>query len=154
MRRNGPQLQYTLDMPRSIVWIAFAEPEMMSGWWGEARMEPRAGGEFRLELRVTDGTLAILGRLTRVTEPRLLELTAPAFGTLTVTLDEAPGGTRGSSTALGVSMDRYPLDLREVPASTAAVAARWDAHVADLVNLLHGHPVEWDGAARHRSSGW
>jgi hypothetical protein len=150
---------YTIDMPPSIVWIALAEPEMMSGWWGETRLEPWPGGAFRIELR-GGGSVDVTGTVERIRGPAELVLRTVELGRVRFALESLPGGTRGTSTTLTVEIDRYPLapvarpspHLATRAASSAAVHTRWDAHITDLTNLLHGHPVDWTGSGRQRST--
>lgn len=153
MLREGYLFEFMIDMPRSIVWIAFAEAEMMSGWWGEAKFASEPGAGFSLDLLVADGTLAVTGRIERVAEPQLFEVSAPAFGTLSVRLAEVPGGTRGVSTRLTVATDRYPSSVDGSAAVPATARARWEGHIDDLIAVLSGHPVDWDAAERRRGTG-
>jgi uncharacterized protein YndB with AHSA1/START domain len=140
-------------MPPTIVWIALAESEMISGWWGEAEMDARPGGQFRILLLVTGGTVCVTGRVARLEEPGLVELSTDVLGTVRFLLEEAPGGTRGSSTLLTVELDSYPMSFRGNAAPPAVVVAQWEEHIDDLVALLYGRPVDWESWKRRHSAG-
>jgi uncharacterized protein YndB with AHSA1/START domain len=146
-------------MPASIVWIALAESELISGWWGEAQLEPWPGGTFRIALQLGDGTHEVAGRVARIEEPVSLVLDTDEFGDMAFTLEAVAGGTRGASTVLSIALDSYPAAAQAPVGPVAAepvdvaVRARWDAHITNLVFLLHGHPADWGVAAVQRRTG-
>jgi uncharacterized protein YndB with AHSA1/START domain len=168
VRTPGFVAQYTLDMPPLIVWIALAEAEMMSGWWGEARLEPWPCGAFGIELRLdagriaqasdapdlseapvgarvpegVRGTVVVDGVVERIVEPVELVLRTVQLGRVRFALEALAGGTRGTSTVLHVEIDEYPVLVREC----------WDTHIADLGQVLLGHPVDWRTSTRSRRS--
>jgi uncharacterized protein YndB with AHSA1/START domain len=83
------------------VFAFFVEPERLVRWMGaNARLDPRPGGEFRVEY--SDGGVA-LGTFVAVERPRRVAFTwgwedpadpiRPGASTVEVTLTEADGGT-------------------------------------------------------------
>jgi hypothetical protein len=146
-------------MPASIVWIALAESELISGWWGEARLEAWPGGAFCIALQLADGTHEVTGRVVRIEEPESLVLDTDRLGRVAFTLEAVAGGTRGASTTLSIGLDGYPVSGRGVVGTVrpepvdVALRARWNAHIDDLVLLLHGHPADWGARSGQRSPG-
>lgn len=130
--------QRTIDLPPVIVWDAFVDPDLLAGWLGTVRVHPTDPPTFDLAWPGTDsrprtsGTVVsmrpLLG-LSVVTEAREID----------VSLAEAAGGPRGTSTA---------LTIRLRPGVEAAFAAglrdRVETRLDWLAGLLHGHPVDWD----------
>lgn len=70
------------------------------------------------------------------------------FSEAQVSIDEVPGGTRGSSTRVAVEV-RLPD-----PRFETALLATWQTRLDQLENLLRGHPTVWGAEqaapARHR----
>ncbi len=41
-------VEHEVDLPRAIVWDAFLDPELVSGWLADAVIVPEEGGEYNL----------------------------------------------------------------------------------------------------------
>lgn len=95
------QRELRIEAPPDSVFAFFVEPERLVRWMGSsARLDPRPGGEFRVEY--ADGSVAI-GTFVAVERPRHVAFTwgwqdpndplRPGSSTVDVTLTEADGGT-------------------------------------------------------------
>ncbi len=135
-----------LDLPRVIVWDALVDPVLLSGWLGEADIEPVPGGRFDVRPGAPAARRpAGLGRgvVVAIAAPGELEVESAgedgdASMRLRVVLDDVPGGPRDRSTEITVTVTTAtPLpDPEEVGAS-------WRTHLDLLTGLLHGRVVDW-----------
>jgi uncharacterized protein YndB with AHSA1/START domain len=144
---HGLQLARLIDLPRVIVWDALVDPVLLSGWLGDADVDLREGGRFRLHPGAPDGrrpTGLRKGRIVAITPPEGLEIrsdvdAAGVASRLRFRLGDVPGGPRDRSTALTVTLSSTtPL------AHPAETRATWLTHLDLLRELLHGRPVDWD----------
>ncbi len=88
------------DLPRSIVWDAIVDDELVAGWLAEARIDARVGGEYVLEWMTWERPLTTVG-VIRALQPRtFLAVDTDNIGSFEFTLVPVPGGTRGESTDL------------------------------------------------------
>jgi uncharacterized protein YndB with AHSA1/START domain len=120
VRNSGASVSRLIDLPRVIVWDAFVDPELVSGWFDG------------------DAPLAAEGELRELREPELLVIDSAASGALEITLEEVPEGTRGTSTLVTVELP----EVADHATSLRAVAC-WGARLDQLAGLLRGHPVDW-----------
>jgi len=116
-----------IELPRVIVWDALVDDDLVPGW-----LHPVA--------RLADDA-----SLLEADEPRLLVSSGPVLGAVRISLAEAPGGPRGSSTDLRVELGAE-IEPRFAPPWIAA----WSTRIDQLEDLLRGHPVDWDTWERDR----
>lgn len=126
-----------LEFPRVIVWDALVDADLVSGWLAEAEIVPEIGGDYVLRWVLAPGAPQTRGRVQVLERPERLEVTA-ADQSLRFDLDELPGGNRGTSTRLRVTV-RFEL----APLAPARVKADWLTRLDQLRDLLYGHPVNW-----------
>ena len=121
-----------------IVWDALVDADLVAGWLGDARIEPVVGGRYDLAWLGTPEITATSGKITRLEQPTSLVVVTDAHGTLDFSLTEVPGGPRGTSTVIeltvGVDIEhRFEARVRRV----------WLDALDQLDALLHGHPADW-----------
>ena len=134
------------DLPPAIVWDALADPVLISGWLGDARIDPHVGGRYHLRFRAPlDRQPGPLGEchVTRWSEPYSLEFESTPdrsgdWVRVRFVLEDVPGGPRNRSTLLHLSVGS-PFATLEDNRQKAA----WMLHLDLLRELLHGHPVDW-----------
>lgn len=127
------RLECALDLPRSIVWAALVDPELVGGW-----LHPNdrlATGTSPVEFREPDDPAA----------PAVLEVISPSFGDLRIVLTRREGGTRGESTELH-------LTVSDEWGRRSEREALWKLRLDQLAALLRGHPVDWQSWARENSA--
>lgn len=127
-----------VDLPRIIVWDAFVDPELVSGWLAEAVIVPEVGGEYNLTWLHRVGQPDTFGRIAALWTPELLVVDTTNLGRLEFTLHELPGGMRGTSTLI-----RVEVGMAGDPVLAERVAEQWRVHLEQLEQLLRGHPVVW-----------
>ncbi len=146
-----------LDLPRGIVWDAFVDPVLVSGWLGEADIDAAVGGRFDVRPGAPAGRRPLEPgpvRILRIAAPGTLEI-EPAghpHGPATrirIMLEDVPGGPRDRSTVLTVTVSSsvpfpHPEEAR----------AAWLTHLDALRDLLHGHPADWDSWAAEWEPVW
>jgi hypothetical protein len=114
------------DLPRSIVWDAFVDADLVEGW-----LPPRA----------------LAGEVTTLEPLERMVVRVDGGVILDFRLVELEGGTRGSGTEVTVIASGYESD--------ADAVTEWSGYLANLERLLRGHPVDWshwqggDSAAAH-----
>lgn len=133
----------------AIVWDALVDPDLVSGWLGEAAIGPELGGQYRFRPVAGGRGGSWEGRVTRFEPFAYLEATTRDGESLLFCLSEAAGGSRGTSTA--VTLD---IMLPVEPASAAMMAADWTTNLDQLANLLRGHPVDWWNGKRDQVATW
>ena len=133
----------------TIVWDALIDADLVSGWLADALIDPQLGGEYTLRWLNSDSAASDAGRIERCEPYSELEVQSATFGTLRFTLDQVPGGSRGTSTLLSVDITT-PTE----PAFAARVRADWLTNLDQLADLLRGHPVDWENWARDRAGAW
>jgi hypothetical protein len=117
------------DLPRSIVWDAFVDADLVEGW-----LPPRSlAGEVTALEPLERMVVEVDGGI--ILDFRLLEL---------------QGGTRGTGTQVTVIATGYE--------SEPEASATWGEYLANLERLLRGHPVDWshwqgDGSAAAHDAG-
>jgi uncharacterized protein YndB with AHSA1/START domain len=146
-----------LDLPRGIVWDALVDPVLVSGWLGEAEIDPVPGGRFDVSPGAPEHRRpAALGRgvVVAMAAPRELEVeSAEEAGAAPVrirfVLDDVPGGPRDRSTAITVTVTSPTPFARPEEAGAA-----WLTHLDLLHDLLHGRIADWDRWAADREPAW
>lgn len=118
-----------------IVWDALVDDVLVSGWWAEAAIDPVPNGRYAL---AGAGRATEIGRIERMDAPTRLVLSGIHPATIRFELTELPGGPRGTSTELVVTL---------AASFERAFALRWEAlwsqRLARLDELLHGHPTDF-----------
>ncbi|CAN5318420.1 hypothetical protein BH11ACT5_BH11ACT5_13910 [soil metagenome] len=134
------ELAFTRDYEFApvIVWDALLDADLVSGWLAEAVISPVVGGEYNLRWSGRMGQPESLGRITALQPLERLHVDTTTMGLLRFELLEEPGGSRGTSTRLALTVN---LDLER--AFAARVTADWMTALDQLDELLHGHPVDW-----------
>ncbi|MHB1172477.1 MAG: SRPBCC domain-containing protein [Lacisediminihabitans sp.] len=138
-----------LELPRTIVWDALVDAELVAGWLGEATIDAVAGGRYDLAWLHTTDQPPTSGIVSQLREHELLVVTTDNHGTLGFHLEELAGGTRGSSTRLRLAVR---LEIEAVFA--ARVRANWMVSLDQLEELLRGHPVDWANWDRDHGAAW
>ncbi len=138
-----------LEFAPVIVWDALVDPDLVSGWMGEAVIDAVVDGEFNLHWPECPGKTPMFGRITLLEERERLHLATENIGTVEFELHEFAGGNRGTSTRLAV---RVAVQIEKVFA--ARVIADWLTTLDQLDDLLRGHPVDWAHWDRDRQGSW
>jgi uncharacterized protein YndB with AHSA1/START domain len=138
-----------IELSPAIVWDALVDQELVSGWLAEARIDPVAGGRFELAWLYSMDQPPTFGTIVEYREPRLLVIDTDNRGRLEFRLDELPGGNRGASTRLRLTVT-VELDAAFVP----RVKANWMISLDQLEELLRGRPVDWAHWDRDRIDTW
>ena len=137
------------EFSRVIVWDALLDADLVSGWLAEATIRPEAGGEYNLRWAHRAGQPESLGRITVLQPLERLYVDTTDAGRMQFELRELPGGLRGDSTRLRVTIDSsgdVVLDAR--------AKADWLTNLEQLEDLLRGHPVDWSHWDRDRHAAW
>jgi uncharacterized protein YndB with AHSA1/START domain len=126
------------DLPRSIVWDALVDSDLVGGWLAEAEIDPRIGGRYDLSWHSPIATGTTLGEIADLLEPELLVVELERVGTVTFSLSAVQAGSRGESTLLSVS-----ISAETEPRLADGVSAAWLTSLEQLEELLRGRPVDW-----------
>ena len=126
------------EFPRVIVWDALVDSELVSGWLAEAEIVPEVGGQYNLTWPRRNAA-STFGRITVLQSLERLWVETTDAGRLQFELEELPGGSRGTSTRL-----RLTVDVEIEPAFAPRVQADWELALEQLEELLRGHPVDWN----------
>ncbi|MEO7006768.1 MAG: SRPBCC domain-containing protein [Terrimesophilobacter sp.] len=146
---SGFEIERRIELPPSIVWDALVDPELAVGWLADASIDLRVGGHYDLTWH-RDGVRRVgPGVITELRERTLLTVDTARHGLLSFHLDEVPGGNRGTSTQL-----RLSVKLGVDPRSVARVRADWETRLDQLEDLLRGHPVDWMNWVRDYGDAW
>jgi uncharacterized protein YndB with AHSA1/START domain len=143
------QFSRTYDLPRSIVWDAFVDQDLVEGWLAVARIDARVGGEYRLEWLTWDRPLTTIGVIRSLQPRTFLAVDTDNIGSFEFTLVPVPGGTRGESTDL-----RLAVVVDQPPVLLPTIRAYWQTSLDQLESLLRGHPVDWDTWREDRGDDW
>ena len=127
------RVERTIDLPRGIVWEALVDPVLVEGW-----LHP-------VERLVTGTASVVFAEPESARAPAVLHVISPAFGDVRFTLVGVPGGTRGETTTVSLTVadewGRLP-DREQL----------WQLRLDQLESLLRGHPVDWaTWSAEHRA---
>ncbi|MEO9015701.1 MAG: SRPBCC domain-containing protein [Terrimesophilobacter sp.] len=142
-------IERRIELPPAIVWDALVEPELVVGWLARASIDLRIGGRYDLAWQ-RDGVRRVgPGVITELREHKLLTVDAAQHGELSFRLNEVPGGSRGTSTQLRLSV-KVGVD----PLFAARVRADWGTRLDQLEDLLRGHPVDWANWVRDHGDDW
>jgi uncharacterized protein YndB with AHSA1/START domain len=137
-----------LSHPIDSVWAALTDPDELIKWWGEARVELKAGGEFRLRWLNTDdegNSVVLRARISELEPPRLLEITGnwTSSDAKGEQADQTDAAVRwelepdGDATVLRFSNTfELPGDKRTM------VPAGWHYHLDALATALEGGSVD------------
>jgi uncharacterized protein YndB with AHSA1/START domain len=130
--RRQLRFERTLAHPVERVWAALTRPGDLGGWWGDADVDLREGGEFVMRWRNTDpdGNHPVMhATITALDPPRLLELSGDLHGVLRFEL--SPSGP-------DATLLRFSSTL-EIPDDWVASAlAGWHWHLDALAEALEG----------------
>lgn len=130
--------EHDLELSPAIVWDALVDDELVSGWLGEALVDPIAGGAYRLSWLGSPEFPPLDGRIDLLDPRRRLVVTSSVHGRLSFVLAEHVGGARGTWTRLHLD-----VDVEVDPAFEGRIRANWLAALEQLEQLLRGHPVDW-----------
>jgi uncharacterized protein YndB with AHSA1/START domain len=143
------RFEHDYEFPPVIVWDALIDADLVSGWLAEAEIAPEVGGEFNLVWRHREGSPASPGRITVLQPLERLHVDTLDAGRLEFELTEFPGGNRGTSTRL-----RLTVEVEVEPVFAARLKADWLTALDQLQDLLHGHPVDWANWGRDMQETW
>ena len=115
------RIERTLAHPREKVFAAWTDPTLVSRWFAPSddftvvvdRLDPRVNGEYRIEMRHSDGRVHIVvGKYLEVTPPSRLRFTwawesDPSKGDTVVTIELA---NKGGGTELVLTHERFPSE--------------------------------------------
>jgi uncharacterized protein YndB with AHSA1/START domain len=124
--------------PRVIVWDALVDADLVSGWLAEAVIDPEVGGRYDLTSVHRPGHPMTRGRIAEFAPHDRLGITIGDGGQVDFELEEVPGGNRGTSTRL-----RLSVQVEVEPAFVPVLKADWLTNLDQLHDLLFGHPVDW-----------
>jgi uncharacterized protein YndB with AHSA1/START domain len=131
-------VEHDVDLPRTIVWDALVDPDLVAGWLAEAVIVPEVGGEYNLTWLDRVGRPQTFGRIAALHHPELLIVDTSNIGLLEFQLIELPGGMRGTSTRV-----RVEVGLTGDALLAERIAAQWRGDLAQLDQLLRGYPTDW-----------
>lgn len=137
------------EFSRVIVWDALVDGDLVSGWLAEAAITPEVGGEYNLRWMHRTSQPASPGRITVLQPLERLHVETLDAGRLEFELAETPGGGRGTSTLL-----RLTVTVAIEPVFAARLKADWLTNLDQLHDLLHGHPVDWANWGRDMQETW
>jgi uncharacterized protein YndB with AHSA1/START domain len=137
------------DLPVSIVWDALVDEDLVEGWLAAASIEARVEGAYSLHWLSGGGLAPTTGVITAIEPRRRLSIDTDNIGSLDFTLVAIPGGTRGTSTEVRLTI-RVDTDERLL----ASTRAYWQSNFDQLEDLLRGHPVDWANWQRDRGEAW
>lgn len=135
---GGYELRFerVLAHPAARVWAALTESGQLGAWLAPGDFEPWVGG--RVHLRFSHSDSAIVGVVTAIDPPRLLEYTWETpeedRGSIRWELADEGSGTRLVMTHTLPSSARSFL-FRALPG--------WQTHLERLDALLQGNPIPW-----------
>lgn len=135
-------IEREIDLPPVIVWDAFVDPDLVGGWLGEAVIEARLGGRYDLAWVGAVDFPPAVGRIERMTPRELLGVSTDRHGDFLIELVQAPGGSRGSTTVVTVT-----VHVDTAAAFLERVRSNWATALIQLDDLLRGHPMEWTARA-------
>lgn len=142
-------LQRRYEFAPSIVWDALVDADLVEGWLGDAVVEPDIGGTYSVRGIAPGPAISVEGRIVDFERLVHLGVAGNSGPILDLRLDEIPGGNRGSSTRLTVS-----VTVSIESAFAARVRADWLISLDQLGDLLHGHPVDWQHWDRDYGARW
>ena len=131
-------LNRTIEFSPAIVWDALVDDDLVTGWLGDARIDPIVGGRFDLAWLGSPENSATSGLITVLDQPVRLVIETDVHGVVEFVLTEVNGGPRGTSSAVTVTVT-VDLDARFEP----RVVRMWSEALDQLDALLHGHAVDW-----------
>lgn len=136
-------VEHDVDLPRTLVFDAFVDEDLVAGWLADAVIVPEIGGEYNLSWPPELGRPETFGRVVALRHPDLLIVDTTNLGILEFTLDELPGGMRGTATRV-----RVLVRMAGDPVLAEAVGAQWATNLEQLEELLRGHPTDWSALPR------
>lgn len=131
-----------IDLSPAIVWDAFIDPVLVSGWLGDAVIDPRPGGGFDLAWLGSVDVPASFGVIEQLMPRELLEISTDRHGRIRVVLRPLDGGSRGQATLVTVT-----VAVETAAAFLPRVRERWTTALDQLEELLRGHPMEWEASS-------
>jgi uncharacterized protein YndB with AHSA1/START domain len=141
-------LERDYDLPTSIVWDAFVDPVLVSGWLGGAHIDAVLDGRYDLDWLGSPGCAPSRGIIVHLAEQQRLTVETELHGRLDIAFTAVEGGSRGTSTHV-----RLAVKLEIDAPFEAQVRRVWVSSLDQLGALLHGHPVEWGAAMRRHRPG-
>lgn len=145
----GLEFERELEFSPAIVFDALIDPGLIAGWLGDASVDPRQGGHYDLVWLTSSSFPPTFGTITGILEPYSLTIATDNRGEIGFRLEEVPGGARGTSTKLHLTV-RVVVDA----AFIARVRADWLSNLDQLAEVLRGHPVDWANWDRDRAEVW
>ncbi|TAL45284.1 MAG: hypothetical protein EPN91_02725 [Salinibacterium sp.] len=137
MTRRSFRFERDYGLPRVIVWDALIDPDLVSGWLGEAEITPEIDGEYDLRAHPEDPSRKTLGRIVALRHLERLDVETSDLGLINFRLTELPGGSRGTSTRVQLAVE---VELED---GADTIDADWERRLDQLGALLRGHPVDW-----------
>lgn len=142
MRRFAVQVSRVMRAPRSRVYRAFLDPELVARWWAPmdsvvatATVDERVGGVHRIEMLTAAGEPHMFDAVIRELVPDerivlIFKFAPDAEETLlTVTFRDVPGGTE-------VHLDHQNVTA-EGPLNEQSVDAGWSSVLDKLEGIAH-----------------
>jgi uncharacterized protein YndB with AHSA1/START domain len=129
-------LERDLEFSPAIVWDALVDPVLVGGWLGDAQIDRTLGGRFDISWLDEQDRAASHGVIVELDQPNAVAISTDDGGEVRFVLSEFAGGSRGSSTAL-----RLTVTLAIEPVFASGVRAAWEARLDRLDDLLHGRPT-------------
>jgi uncharacterized protein YndB with AHSA1/START domain len=143
------EIERRVELPPAIVWDALVDPDLVIGWLARASIDLRVGGHYDLSWQRSAVRRVGPGVITELKPRKLLTVDAGKHGVISFRLTEVPGGSRGTSTRIDLTI-RLSADA----AMMARVRADWETRLDQLDGLLRGHPVDWDNWVRDHGEDW
>lgn len=143
------RFEHDYEFPRVIVWDALIDADLVSGWLAEADISPEVGGEYNLRWMHRVSRPASPGRISVLQPLERLHVDTADAGRLEFELVELPGGNRGTSTRLVLT-----VVVEVEPVFSARLKADWMTALDQLQDLLFGHPVDWANWGRDMQDTW
>lgn len=138
-RRDGKDVvrfERRISHPIDRVWAAITSPAELGGWLGDAEVDLREGGRFRLRWLNTDedgDSAEMHATITVLDPPRVLETEGDIHGVLRWELEADGDATILTFTSTLDLPDEYRF----------RVLAGWHFHLNALADALAGRPFDW-----------
>ena len=127
-----------IDRPIDKVWAALTIPERVADWLAPAEIDLAVGGRYELRFRGSNDVM--IGVITRIEPPRLLELTWRESGCPGSVLEWrlAPDG---DGCRLNLT-HTFPADVKDIPGFVSG----WHQHLDGMDAACNGAATAWDQA--------
>jgi uncharacterized protein YndB with AHSA1/START domain len=124
--RRRLRFERVLSHPVERVWAALTQPGELGGWWGDAELDLREGGEFVMRWRNTDpeGNHPVMhATITALDPPSLLELSGDLHGVLRWEL--SPSGPDATLLRFSSTLEIPTTTLRARSPAGTGTSTRW-----------------------------